>query len=82
MSLLLELGKLHERVAGTEDDRTVEAEQLSRSIREISDTLVDLNVLLIQDIPSWPQSAKDVLSVFSLILDQLREEVSVRKPEY
>jgi hypothetical protein len=52
MSLLLELGKLHECIAGTEDDRTVEAEQLSRSIREISDTLVDLNVLLIQDIPS------------------------------
>jgi hypothetical protein len=52
MSLLLELGKLHERIVGTEDDRTVEAEQLSRSIREISDTLVDLNVLLIRDIPS------------------------------
>jgi hypothetical protein len=51
-SLPSELGKLHECVAGTEDDRVIEGEQLSRSIREISGALVDLNVLPIQDIPS------------------------------
>jgi hypothetical protein len=51
-SLTLELGKLHERVTGTEDDRVIEAEQLSWSIREISDALVDQNVLPIRDISS------------------------------
>jgi hypothetical protein len=80
-SLPSELGKLHERIAGTEDDHTVEAKQLSRSIREISSALVDLNVLPIRDIPSRPQSAKDVLVVLSLVLDQLREKAPVRKPE-
>jgi hypothetical protein len=51
-SLPSELGKHHDRIAGTEDDRAVEVEQLSRLIREISDAQVDLNVLPIQDIPS------------------------------
>jgi hypothetical protein len=80
-SLPSELGKLCERIAGTEDDRAVEAKQLSRLIREISDALVDLNVLPIQDIPSRSWSAKDVLAAFSVVLDQLREEALVRKPE-
>jgi hypothetical protein len=60
-------------VAKAEDDRVVEAEQLPRSIREISDTLVDLSVLPIRDVPSQPWSAKDVLAVFSLVLERLRE---------
>jgi hypothetical protein len=80
-SLPSELGKLCERIAGTEDDHTVEAEQLSQSIREISNALVNLNVLPIQDIPSQSWSAKDVLAVFSVVLDKLREEALVRKPE-
>jgi hypothetical protein len=68
-------------VAKTEDDRAIEAEQFSRSIREISDAVVDLNVLPIRDIPSHPRSAKDVLAVFSLLLERLRGEVSVHKPD-
>jgi hypothetical protein len=39
-------------VARLEDEHAIEVEQLSWSIREISDALVDLNVLPIQDIPS------------------------------
>jgi hypothetical protein len=53
--LPLELGKLRERVAEVEDDHTVEAEQLSRSTMEISNTLVNLNVLPIQGILSQPR---------------------------
>jgi hypothetical protein len=80
-NLSLELGKLHERVAKAEDDRAVEAEQLSRSIREIFDALVDLIVLPIQDVPSQPWLAKDVLVAFSLVLERLREEAPVHKPD-
>jgi hypothetical protein len=39
------LGKLHERVAEVEDDHAVEAKQLSWSTMEISNALVDSNVL-------------------------------------
>jgi hypothetical protein len=38
----LELGKLYERVAEVENDRTIEAEQLSWSTMEIANALVDL----------------------------------------
>jgi hypothetical protein len=43
--------------------------------------VVDLNVLPIRDIPSHPRSAKDVLAAFSLLLERLRGEVSVHKPD-
>jgi hypothetical protein len=77
----LELGKLHEHVAEAEDDHVVETEQLSRSIMEISDTPVDVNVLPIRDVPLHPRSTKDVLMAFSLVLERLWEEVPVCKPD-
>jgi hypothetical protein len=46
-NLSSEFGKLCEHVAEAEDDRDIEAMQLSRSITEIFDALVDLNVLRI-----------------------------------
>jgi hypothetical protein len=70
----MELEKLHEHVDEVEDDRAVEAKLLSWSVRAISDALVDLNVLPIQGIPLQPRSAKDVLAVFGLVLERLREE--------
>jgi hypothetical protein len=60
--LSMEMEKLHERVPGGEDERAVEAEQLSQSVREISDALVDLDTFPIQDIPLQPRSPKDVLT--------------------
>jgi hypothetical protein len=74
------LGKLCKHVAEVEDDHTVEAEQLSRLTMEISNALVDLNVMPIQGIPSQQQSIKDVMAVFGLVLEWLREEVSVHEP--
>jgi hypothetical protein len=56
------LERLHEHMAGVEDDRVIKGVQLSRSITEISDALVDLNILPIQDIPSQLRSANDVLA--------------------
>jgi hypothetical protein len=68
------LEKHHERVAGVEDDYITEAEQLSWSVSDISDALVNLNVLRIKDIPTQPRSAKEILTVFGLVLEQLCEE--------
>jgi hypothetical protein len=41
---------------------------------EISNALVDLGVFPIRDILAHPESAQDVLTVASLILEHLREE--------
>jgi hypothetical protein len=76
-----EIGKLCERVEKVEDDHAVEAEQLLRSTMEISNTLVDLNELPIQGIPSQTRLVKDVMVVFSLVLERLCEEVPVREPD-
>jgi hypothetical protein len=50
--LLSKLGKLRECVVEVEEDRTVEAEQLSQLTIKISNVLVNLNVMPIQGIPS------------------------------
>jgi hypothetical protein len=68
-------------VADVEDDRAVEAEQLSRSTMEIANPLVNLNVLPIQGIPSQPRSVKDVMAEFGLVLERLREEVPLCEPD-
>jgi hypothetical protein len=72
--LSMEMEKLHVHIPGGEDECAVEAEQPSQSVREISDALVDLDTFPIQDIPLQPRSPKDVLTVFSLILEWLRDE--------
>jgi hypothetical protein len=64
-----ELGKLHERVAKVEEDHVVEARHLSRSTMEISNALVDQNVMPIQGIPSRPWSIKDVMAAFGLVME-------------
>jgi hypothetical protein len=75
------LGKLCEHVAEVEDDCVIHAEQLSQSTMELSNALVDLNVLPIQDIPSQPRSVKDVMAAFGLVLERLRKEVPVCEPD-
>jgi hypothetical protein len=42
-------------------------------VTEISDALVDLEMLPIQDIPQQPKSAQEVLMVASLLLELPRE---------
>jgi hypothetical protein len=59
----VELEKLHECVARVEDECAVEAVQLSRSVMEISNALVDVGVLPIRD--TWHnRSLPRMLSVF------------------
>jgi hypothetical protein len=68
-----ELEELHECMVGVESERTTEAVQLSWSVMEISDALVNLGVFPIRDIPEHPKLAKDVLTVAGLILEHLQE---------
>jgi hypothetical protein len=53
----VELEELHEHVAGGENECVVEDVQLSRSVMEISNALVDLGVFPTRDIPAQPRSA-------------------------
>jgi hypothetical protein len=69
--LSVELEELRKCVAGVENERAAEAVQLSRSVMEISDALVDRGVFPIRDIPAQPRSAQDVLMVASLVLEHL-----------
>jgi hypothetical protein len=55
--LSVELEELHERVAGVENKCAAEAVQLSWSVMEISNALVDLGMFPIRDIPVQPRSS-------------------------
>jgi hypothetical protein len=55
--LSVELEELRKRVARVENERATEAMQLSQSIMEISDDLVDLGTFPIWDIPVQLRSA-------------------------
>jgi hypothetical protein len=70
----VKLEELRESVAGVESERVAEVMQLSWSVMEISDALVDLGMFPIRDIPVQPRSAQDVLTTASLVLERLREE--------
>jgi hypothetical protein len=48
-------------MAGFEDECDVEVGELSRSVKEISNALVDLGMLPIQDIPQLLITAEEVL---------------------
>jgi hypothetical protein len=61
--LLVELEELHEYVAGVENKRAAKAMQLSRSVMEISDALVDLGVFPIRDIPAAVRPTHRALGV-------------------
>jgi hypothetical protein len=54
---LVELEKLRKHVARVEDEHAVEAVQLSWSVMEIYDALVDLSMFPIQDILVQPKFA-------------------------
>jgi hypothetical protein len=72
--LSVKLEELRESVAGVESERVAEVMQLSWSVMEISDALVDLGMFPIRDIPVQPRSTQDVLTTASLVLERLREE--------
>jgi hypothetical protein len=69
----VELEKLHKSMVGVEDECAAKAVHLSRSVMEITDTLVVLAVFPIWDIPSQPRSVQDVQRAVSLVLVRLQE---------
>jgi hypothetical protein len=72
--LSVELEELRKCLVGVENERAIEVVQLSWSVMEIFDALVDLGMFPIRDIPTQPRSAQDVLMVASLVLEHLRKE--------
>jgi hypothetical protein len=72
--LSTKLEELRERMAGVESECAVEAVQLSRSVMEIPDALVDRGMFPIRDILEHLKSAQDVLTVAGLVLEHLWEE--------
>jgi hypothetical protein len=58
-----------------ESERAAEAVQLSQSIMENSDALVNLGMFPIWDIPADLKSAQDVLTTASLILERLGRNI-------
>jgi hypothetical protein len=71
--LLLELDMAHMRLDRINDERAAEARQLSQLVVKISDVLVDLGMLPIQDIPQLLKSTPEVLPAANLILKLLQE---------
>jgi hypothetical protein len=68
-----ELEETRARVDEIKGERAAEAKQLSQLIVGISNALVDLGLLPIQDNPQLPKSAHEFLSAASHILERLRE---------
>jgi hypothetical protein len=69
--LSAELKEIRPRVDGIEGERATEAGQLSQLVIKISNTLVDLGMLQILDIPQLPKSAQVVLTVAGLLLERM-----------
>jgi hypothetical protein len=68
------LEELRLRMAEIKDERATEVVILSRLVMEICDTLINLRVLPIRDVPQLPKLAQEVLVPAGLILEHLREE--------
>jgi hypothetical protein len=71
--LSVELEETRACVDGINGEHAAEAERLSQLVMGISNALVDLGMLPVQDIPQLPKSAREVLMAARLILELLRE---------
>jgi hypothetical protein len=69
-----EMEELCEHMARVESEHAAEDVQLSQSVVEIFDALIDLGVFPIRDIHAHLKLVQDVLTVASLILERLQEE--------
>jgi hypothetical protein len=72
--LLVQLEELRGHMARVETELIAVAMQLSWLVMEIFDALVDLCMFAIRHIPAHPESAQDVLTAASLILEHPWEE--------
>jgi hypothetical protein len=72
-NMLAELEETRAHVDEIKGEHAAEAEQLSQLVVGISNALVDLGMLPVQDNPQLLKSAREVLTVLALILERLRE---------
>jgi hypothetical protein len=69
----VELEEIHAHVDGITHECTAKVEQLVQLVVGISNALVELGMLPVQDIPQLPKSAQKNLTVASLLLEHLWE---------
>jgi hypothetical protein len=69
--LLAELEEIHVRMPRLEDEHASKSEKLLVLVMGISNALVDLRMLPIQDIPQLLKIAQEVLTIAGLILECL-----------
>jgi Flp pilus assembly CpaE family ATPase len=74
--LSAKLDKATARSDRINSEHTIEVEQLSWHVVRISDVLVDLGMLLIQNILQLLKSAQEVLPVVDLVLQCLQEALA------
>jgi hypothetical protein len=74
--LSAELDKTRARVDRINGEHATEAERLSHLVMEISNALVNLGMLPVQDIPQLQKSIREVLSMVGLVLEHLQEELA------
>jgi hypothetical protein len=74
--LSAELEKTHARMDRINGERATEAGRLSQLVMGISNALVDLGMLPIQDILQLPKSAREVLPAAGLVLVHLHEAMT------
>jgi hypothetical protein len=74
--LLAELDKAPVHVNRRDGECTYEAERLSQQVMRISNVLVDLGVLPVQNIPQLLKSAQEVLPAVNLLLQCLHEALA------
>jgi hypothetical protein len=75
-NLSVELDKARTCVARIDGERAAKAEQLSQWFMRISNILIDLGLLPVQDIPQLTKSAREVLPAVDLVLKRLQEALA------
>jgi hypothetical protein len=74
--LPMELGESRAWVDGIDDDRVVEAGQLSRQLMRVASVLIDLGLLPIEQITQLSKANQDVLLVVAFVLKRLQEALN------
>jgi hypothetical protein len=69
--LLVELEELRVRVARAEEKRATKVGKLAALVIEAANTLMDLGMLPVREIPQNPKKAQDVLKAVGVILEHL-----------
>jgi NAD(P)-dependent dehydrogenase (short-subunit alcohol dehydrogenase family) len=69
--LSAELEELHALVAGAKEEHAVESGNLAVLVVEASNTLMDLGMLPVREVPKNPKKAQEVSKVVGVIMERL-----------